>query len=205
MRNKLIPKSCARLWLIVVFLLPQCGNDYSDVMSRITPNHRHHLYDGRGVEPEIKPFIADFPGYTGMPIVFVDSLARYEEDDSSRIVGMCYFWQDGFREIAIEREFWFSVSDRRKKALIWHELGHCSWNIRGHDDSVTEIAIKEDYAPKIPLHNSIMATHVWSDAMIRQSCEYNYNIDILTIHFCEDIEDLSDDPTPEEIIQTFLH
>lgn len=46
-------------------------------------------------------------------------------------VGYCYpDFVDGFRVIEIDRSHWDRVSDNCRRALVWHEMGHCALNKR---------------------------------------------------------------------------
>lgn len=50
------------------------------------------------------------------------------------VIGLCYWYFNGKREIFIDPEYWFSESttDYDRRLLIFHEMGHCDLD-RGHN------------------------------------------------------------------------
>lgn len=56
--------------------------------------------------------------------------------ENPAFAGICYA-SGNHREIVIKASYWNFVSDESKKALVYHELGHCALG-RGHDDQKLE-------------------------------------------------------------------
>ncbi len=110
--------------LVSMLFLTACGQN---MMAEKDP----HPNPGTG--PEFAVFVHQFEADYGIsignfPIMF--------GDQSGNVIGVCQMWSDGYRQIQIDPGFWnnTNVSDARRKALIYHELGHCILN-RGHDDA----------------------------------------------------------------------
>lgn len=56
-------------------------------------------------------------------------------DLKDNMVGLCTRWTSGYRQIQIDRDYWFnpSTTQEAKIGLIFHEMGHCALN-RGHNN-----------------------------------------------------------------------
>jgi hypothetical protein len=86
-----------------------------------------------GTEPEFISYVQQFEvdyGYSigNFPIMLLNQ--------DKNILGMCKVWSDGYRQIEIDPSYWNrnTTTNANRKALIYHELGHCILN-RGHDPS----------------------------------------------------------------------
>ena len=84
-------------------------------------------------------------------------------------VGVCIKYNNGDREILINKEAWDTFSDAKKEILIYHELGHCSLN-RNHDDS---------------LFNN-KKTSVMHSILLDENLYNNYNYEYLLEFFTSD-------------------
>lgn len=74
---------------------------------------------------------------------YVDGFEAFYKRDVSRIsitfgdklpkdaVGVCY----GRTDVVLENAYWGRATDLQRKALVWHELGHCAMGW-GHDDTI---------------------------------------------------------------------
>lgn len=69
------------------------------------------------------------------------------------IVGSCYVYTTGYKEIIIDPDFWFNTIQSEKEELLFHELGHCVLN-KEHDETILKAAYF--YIPK-----SIMYPYVF--------------------------------------------
>ena len=159
---------------LLPLLLINCGpKDAADWRRGVIPKqYNEHYYDGYGINDEFVPYITDFPSnmMIGMPIVFDDEVEKRSGKETT--VGLCFSWTDGWREIGIDTDFWDDASYLRRKALLWHELGHCVLGL-DHDDKLTA-----------GMSNSLMSTSLMSNYMVRMTCKYNVNLDKLTKTFC---------------------
>jgi hypothetical protein len=104
--------------LAIILLLTSCG---SELDSR----------DFHETDPEFKEYIELFSEYYGSEINDNDVVIGFGETKEG-IFGLCNYSK---RQITISRKFWDLASDSsyRKEALIFHELGHCVLNLRGHE------------------------------------------------------------------------
>lgn len=57
-------------------------------------------------------------------------------DLTNNMVGVCKWWDDGHREIQIDRQAWPSFTDNGKEELIFHELGHCILNLPHNENRI---------------------------------------------------------------------
>ena len=77
--------------------------------------------------PYIDSFTNEFNVAVRVPVV----LKKLEANKA----GVCFVWSDGYREIQINSLHWEFFTEEQKEQLIYHELGHCVFNL-GHDDSL---------------------------------------------------------------------
>ena len=110
-----------------------------------------------------------------IPVNFADLDKRY--------LGACYYYGKAhqWREIKIDREQWEELDEAQRKALIYHELGHCALN-RKH---------KDEHYRSFPV--SIMNTYHIGSNYEKYSEEYNYELftedeSILTQSIDKDLE-----------------
>lgn len=120
------------------------------------------------VDPTLEPYVEDFKYDIGQKGFLVDRLdvifkSRKKIDASSEehiVIGTC---QPVTGHIKIDPEFWHDrfETERRRKALMYHEIAHCVCFIDHFDD------LKEDGCPSsimgssLPT-NSCLAEH-WED------------------------------------------
>lgn len=72
--------------------------------------------------PHVKEFQKEFREVVRMPVRF-----GLNED---RLAGICSIRGDGFREIVINKNLWRKITHEQREELIFHELGHCQFNLR---------------------------------------------------------------------------
>lgn len=94
---------------------------------------------------------------------FLDYMLRFEQEvgaDTSDIsvafanqkeglLGTCYAWSDGRRNIEIDPKKWAALDTIGKEQLIYHELGHCALNL---DHNNAQVIDPDGYT----IHGSIM-------------------------------------------------
>lgn len=76
------------------------------------------------------------------------------------IVGVCIY---GVRSIFLRRDYWKFSSDIEKRALVYHELGHCVCNSFGHNENF-------DVLNKCP--ESIMYPEIPSEYCLNKQWNY---------------------------------
>lgn len=111
------------------------------------------------VDGEFNVYIADFikdfgTDPTWVSMEFKDNLTQYGQ----YVVGVCT-WDNG-PKIYISKSFWEYSSNYVRKALIYHEIGHCVLG-KGHDD--------EQFTNGC--YKSIMSSWVDSDTCYEQHME----------------------------------
>lgn len=157
MRLSYLPLAC-------LMLTVSCGKSLSDMLDMgkkpYTKQKSDPLFD-----TYIDNFEQRFSVTVRVPVVF-------KELDSSK-AGVCYVWSDGYREININSEHWASFSEEQREQLLYHELGHCVFDLN-HDDS------RLDYRQSCP--NSIMRSYMFNLYEI-QNCYIPENI-----HYMEDLD-----------------
>lgn len=63
------------------------------------------------------------------PITFVDEF-------QDNVVGVCYVYLSGIKEIKISKKFWFNRGYATREQLIFHELAHCEAGLEHDDDEI---------------------------------------------------------------------
>jgi hypothetical protein len=151
--------------MIASLLGVSCGKQLSDFLNMGKTSHRKSVTDIR-FEDQVIKFEKEFNVRVDVPIVF-DKL------DSGK-AGVCSKWADGYREIQINPEHWSSYSDLEQEQLIFHELGHCVFDLK-HDDSFMVAK------PSCP--NSVMRSYMFSAYETLQCYSPERS------HYMEDIND----------------
>ena len=138
------------LLIVSALFLTACGQSGFQVQEQPHPNP--------GIGPQFAPFVEQFEADYGhsignFPIIF--------GDQTGNVIGVCKIWSDGYRQIEIDPTYWnnMNVSDAKRKALIYHELGHCILN-RGHDS--TMISSSFGTIPKTIMNPYLMDALSWA-------------------------------------------
>lgn len=87
-----------------------------------------------GVDEEFKPYLQDFINRMeahGHSHYDLEKLSINFKQLKSPVVGTCYRFYDGNREILLDEVYWSQLSPYRKQALFYHEAVHCLCN-RNH-------------------------------------------------------------------------
>lgn len=121
-----------------------CGESLSDML-----NMGRRPYTKHRTNPEFVPYVDSFEQQFNVK-VNVPIISKQIDVNKA---GVCYVWSDGYREIQINSRHWSYFSEEQKEQLVFHELGHCVFNL-DHDDSSLE------YKPNCP--NSIMRSFVFN-------------------------------------------
>lgn len=103
-------------------------------------------------QPYIEDFEYDYDQYIGdIPMNFADL-------EGNR-VGVCYTWSSGHAEIEIDRTFWADATELERKAVVYHELGHCELG-RDHFDEMKEDGCAASIMNWILVRDSCMDIHL---------------------------------------------
>ena len=102
------------------------------------------LFVPREMDSVLKPYVIKFSADMGIPMnnlekitVRFKSLSDVDADnEEGSVIGRCDYSKS---EVTIDPDFFYSMgtTERRRVALIHHELGHC-YCYEGHNDSVRE-------------------------------------------------------------------
>lgn len=98
--------------LMILFLI-SCSSleNYNQVDDRINYEFR----------PQTIEFQREFRQLVRLPI-------RFGINDPE-LMGVCQIRTDGHRQILINKERWSVLTDEQKEELVFHELGHCIFNL----------------------------------------------------------------------------
>ncbi len=115
-------------YLLLAILLSGCGGKFVAARPSTTL-------------PEFESFVVMFESDYGhnvdIPIIF----AQKDGD----VIGACKIWSDGYRAIEIDPDYWNSgITNLHRRALIYHELGHCILDLPHNSNMITY------YSSKIP-------------------------------------------------------
>ena len=104
---------------------------------------------GTHVDPDVAPYVADFEDIYGVviwdiPITFDDLEGNY--------IGICRTWDNGYREIFLDKDNWENSYEIERYAVVFHELGHCQFGLK-HNNSVMEdgcaYSLMNEYQPSL--------------------------------------------------------
>jgi hypothetical protein len=131
--------------LIVSLISVSCGESLSDMLDMGKNPYAKHKSDPV-FATYVDSFKNEFNVRVSVPIIL-------KEIEASK-AGVCYVWSDGYREVQINSKYWYSFSEDQKEQIVFHELGHCVFNLN-HDDST--LAVNEQCP------NSIMRSYAFSE------------------------------------------
>ena len=114
---------------------------------------------GCGTEESLRDFHETNPVFDGYVQTFSEHYEREITDDD---VVIDFGDTDGFagqcdydkRQITINEDYWNAISDYKKEILIYHELGHCVLDLRGHDNE--QIEVEGCTIPKSIMNESLL-------------------------------------------------
>jgi len=97
------------------------------------------------VDPQLQSFHDEFIHYAEIKnpttiVVFGDLPGG---GDVSGAIGVCNYL---FKRVTIDRRYWKEATLSQKRALMWHELGHCEL-FMGHNDKMID-----RYCPQSLMH-----------------------------------------------------
>lgn len=117
--------------ITLCLLMTGCSLETSDLV--VEPTHRIEYR-----EPKIEEeFIRHVEHFEKLFNVDVNIMIEWT-DLTDGHVGVCRSWDDGHREIQIDRQFWPSFTDSGQEQLLFHELGHCIFNLP-HNEKLINI------------------------------------------------------------------
>jgi hypothetical protein len=79
----------------------------------------HH--DVVGIDPAFQPIYDNFGATYGMHVTIPIGFAHL----ASPMDAQCRIFEDGYRQIEVDANFWATATDSQKEQTVYHELGHC--------------------------------------------------------------------------------
>lgn len=77
------------------------------------------------------------------------------KEEGEDVVGLCYTYENSKdKEIVLDKEFWDSTNEIKRKELLFHELGHCILDKR-HDKTI----INPPGRPKSIMYPYVISTY----------------------------------------------
>ena len=110
--------------LLILLLLTSCGKFLPSDVLRIDKPYKVKKTD-KTFSFYVSKFEKEFKIKVRVPIVF-ESLKPFYS-------GVCYIWNDGYKQISINKEHWNSYNIEQREQLIYHELGHCIYELKHND------------------------------------------------------------------------
>jgi hypothetical protein len=105
--------------------------------STITPYREKLIPEHKGVDPAFTLYLQEYMYYASTQALKFDNTVTIgftNLDDSKggyRVIGLTSYGNN-WREIDIDREYWYNHTNTSDMILLWHELSH-SYCTRGHD------------------------------------------------------------------------
>lgn len=134
-------------YIIIVFLFVSCGTSIQ-----------------RGSNKELLSYVQRFEEVTGVKGQITINFSTLPD----QILGVCYKYDDGKRDVEIDLSYWKEIDDLTKEEIVFHELGHCVLN-RDHDETLIETS---KYSQRIP--NSIMYPYAFGYTMFYEEFREHY-------------------------------
>lgn len=89
-------------------------HNYVELLTiKLRPNH---------VDPELERYVLDFEKEYR---VTVNIYVGMESNLDNNYIGECWRFEDGYKEVVIEKEWWNKATILRRRSLVFHELAHC--------------------------------------------------------------------------------
>ncbi len=117
--------------LLTTLMISACGSDGGSVSTE-PPLPRQGVEQNPDILSYVEAFEARYNIDVNYTVTFDTSGETGEQGSSGTTVGVCRVWSNGYREVLINKEWWDGQADVSRKILVFHELGHCSFD-RGHN------------------------------------------------------------------------
>lgn len=89
------------------------------------------------------------------------------QGNAGTTVGVCRVWSDGYREVLINKTWWDQQADVSRKVLIFHELGHCTFDRPHNNNKDTTVSPNRPESMMFPTINPIVywytQNQTWKD------------------------------------------
>lgn len=152
----------------ILLLLSSCANTNVNDLFKIDTESdpRKTLTTDGTFSKYVVYFEVDYAYYLNKDINVHNIPINFSNNIDDSFLGVCYYYgkKQQWREIKINTKHWDGLDEAQRKALIYHELGHCALN-REH---------KDDYHRSYP--TSIMNTYHIRVNYEKYIDEYDYEL-----------------------------
>jgi len=124
---------------------------------------------------EVLSYVADFEDDYDVIVDYEIVLVDEQLGDDINILAICNLKKGSPPRVRIEREFWETNLPIRRRALVYHELGHCSYGLR-HNDALREVYVRTNDNQIVPQEGpySIMHSTLFSNRFYQEP-EFTYH------------------------------
>ena len=150
--------------LVSFALVIGCGTPFKDVV-----NMGKRSYNKSKTDELFRPYINNFIKQFDISVKVPVTLRKLDANKA----GVCLIWSDGYREVQINSTHWQFFTEEQKEQLVFHELGHCVFNL-GHDDSLMP---SNDNCPNSIMRSSMFSRFEASNCYAPERIHYMENID----------------------------
>lgn len=107
-------------WIFLILVALSCS--HKDNRAKSGMHAEAYSYMDEFIKAHETAPYPKYPRIRDSEIDFVD-MAEYLNDSHTNVIGTCYYFVG---KIKIDISYWNSATKLERKALIFHELGHCS-------------------------------------------------------------------------------
>lgn len=120
-------------------------------------------------DAEVQSYIRDFERRYDVEVDYEVRLVDGTLTDRLEVVGMCNWGWGKPTLVRLERSFWLSNNQDRRRALVFHELGHCTFKL-GHNDHMFPVQIRNNQGKMVTVDGpySLMHSVLFSDRFYTQ-------------------------------------
>lgn len=120
-------------------------------------------------DAEVLSYIIDFERLYGYTVDYEVVLVDEQLTDLPGVLATCNYGGGKPTIVRIEREFWLENNANRRRALVYHELGHCSMKL-DHNDREFPVTILNNRGELIVVDGpySLMHSQLFSDRFYTQ-------------------------------------
>lgn len=120
----------------------------------------------REIDPSVLYAVRSFEGTYGITTNYPIVVGNLDLG----VAGLCEAWTNGARRITIDRNYMSYASRIQIEQVVWHELGHCTFN-REHDNALTIFSWSKYQYPK-SLMNEHSFNQSQAEAFMRERTYY---------------------------------
>lgn len=126
-------------------------------------------------DDEVRSYVVEFEKEYGIEVDYEVILVDEQLGEDVNILAICTLSESKPPRVRIERSFWDTNLPIRRRALVYHELGHCSYGLR-HNDDLRLVYVRTNDNRIIPEEGpySLMHSTLFSDRFYQEP-EFSYH------------------------------